>query len=337
MERKLAVIVPNLTEGHKDQIKAAAKRNGCELRFLQTPEEDSAYTNNCEIVFGHWPEIAKTSTALRWIATPFAGVDQFLPPQTQVFANPEALLTNSSGAYGVTIAEHTVMVLLSILRRDPEYRKIIAERGWKRGLAIRSVYGSRITLLGTGDIGQETAKRLRAFEPKSIIGINRSGSNPQNLFDSIKIARTKGNENRNGGGDEAGDWESVLSETDILIISLPGTKEAFHMLGKEQLAKLPDVAIVINVGRGSVIDQQALTEALQHGRLSAGLDVFEQEPLPQEDPLWAASNVFLTPHTAGNMTLTHTVDRIVEIFTENLDHYIKGEPLSHLVDRKKGY
>ena len=337
MERKLAVIVPNLTEGHKDQIKAAAKRNGCELRFLQTPEEDSAYTNNCEIVFGHWPEIAKTSTALRWIATPFAGVDQFLPPQTQVFANPEALLTNSSGAYGVTIAEHTVMVLLSILRRDPEYRKIIAERGWKRGLAIRSVYGSRITLLGTGDIGQETAKRLRAFEPKSIIGVNRSGKNPQNLFDSIKTAGTKGNENRNGGGDEAGDWESVLSETDILIISLPGTKEAFHMLGKEQLAKLPDGAIVINVGRGSVIDQQALTEELQSGRLSAGLDVFEQEPIPQEDPLWAASNAFLTPHTAGNMTLTHTVDRIVEIFTENLDHYIKGEPLSHLVDRKKGY
>lgn len=329
MERKLAVIVPNLTEGHKDQIKAAAKRNGCELRFLQTPEEDSAYTNNCEIVFGHWPEIAKTSKALRWIATPFAGVDQFLPPQTQVFANPEALLTNSSGAYGVTIAEHTVMVLLSILRRDPEYRKIIAERGWKRGLAIRSVYGSRITFLGTGDIGQETAKRLRAFEPKLIIGVNRSGSNPQNLFDSIKTAGTR--------GDGDGDWESILPETDILLISLPGTKEAFHMLGKEQLAKLPDGAIVINVGRGSVIDQQALTEELQRGRLSAGLDVFEQEPLPQEDPLWAASNAFLTPHTAGNMTLTHTVDRIVEIFTENLDHYIKGEPLSHLVDRKKGY
>ena len=329
MERKLAVIVPNLTEGHKDQIKAAAKRNGCELRFLQTPEEDKAYVQSCEIVFGHWPEVAKTSTALKWIATPFAGVDQFLPPQTQDFANPEVILTNSSGAYGVTIAEHTVMVLLSILRRDPEYRKIIAERGWKRGLAIRSVYGSRITLLGTGDIGQETAKRLRAFEPKSIIGVNRSGNNPGNLFDSIKTAGTH--------GDGDGDWESILPETDILIISLPGTKEAFHMLGKEQLAKLPDGAIVINVGRGSVIDQQALTEELQSGRLSAGLDVFEQEPLPQEDPLWAASNAFLTPHTAGNMTLTHTVDRIVEIFTENLDHYIKGEPLSHLVDRKKGY
>lgn len=337
MERKLAVIVPNLTEDHKDQIKAAAKRNGCELCFLQTPEEDSAYTYNCEIVFGHWPEIAKTSKTLQWIATPYAGVDQFLPPHTTEFANPEALLTNSSGAYGVTIAEHTVMVLLSILRRDPEYRKIIANKEWKRGLSIRSVYGSRITLLGTGDIGQETAKRLRAFEPKSIIGVNRSGKNPQNLFDSIKIAGTKGNENGNGGGDEAGDWESILPETDILLISLPGTKEAFHMLGKEQLAKLPDGAIVINVGRGSVIDQQALTEELQRGRLSAGLDVFEQEPLPQEDPLWAASNAFLTPHTAGNMTLTHTVDRIVEIFTENLDHYTKGAPLSHLVDRKKGY
>lgn len=329
MERKLAVIVPNLTEGHKDQIKAAAKRNGCELRFLQTPEEDSAYTNNCEIVFGHWPEIAKTSTALRWIATPFAGVDLFLPPHTTEFANPEAILTNSSGAYGVTIAEHTVMVLLSILRRDPEYRKVIAQKEWRRGLSIRSIYGSRITLLGTGDIGQETAKRLRAFEPKSIIGVNRSGSNPQNLFDSIKTAGTH--------EDGDGDWESILPETDILLISLPGTKEAFHMLGKEQLAKLPDGAIVINVGRGSVIDQQALTEELQRGRLSAGLDVFEQEPLPQEDPLWAVSNVFLTPHTAGNMTLTHTVDRIVEIFTENLDHYTNGAPLSHLVDRKKGY
>ena len=317
--RKMAAVLQELTEAQRERIRAAAEGHGFEIRFFSTAEEDPAYLNEAEVLFGHLPQTAKTAKGLKWICTPFAGVDQFLTENA--FANPEAALTNSSGAYGVTIAEHTVMMLLNILRRQPEYRRLVDAHEWRRDLTVRSVKGSRITLLGTGDIGQETARRLKAFAPAGLTGVNRSGGDPGG-FDRIVTAN---------------EWEKVLPETDVLIISLPGTKEAFHMVGAKQLALLPDGAVIINVGRGTVIDQEALIRELQSGRLSAGLDVFEKEPLAKDDPVWDTPNLLITPHTAGNMTLAHTVEKTVEQFLEDLENYCAGRPLKHLVDRTKGY
>ena len=320
MERKMAVAVPNLTEKHRAAIRTAAERSGFEVRFFGSPEEDPAFWGEAEVIFGHQPAAARTDAALKWICTPYAGVDQFLAPGA--FANPDAMLSNSSGAYGVTIAEHQVMMLLEILRRQPEYSKITAARKWERELKVRSIRDSRITLLGTGDIGQETAVRLRSFSPACLVGVNRSGINPGNLFDRILTGA---------------DWETALPETDVLMISLPGTRDTFHMVGAEQLALLPDGAVVINVGRGSVADQAALLRELARGRLYAGLDVFEQEPLLPDDPAWETPNLLITPHTAGNMTLDYTVNRIVELFLEDLDRYSRGDKPERLVDRDRGY
>ena len=320
MERKMAVAVPNLTEKHRAAIRTAAEHSGFEVRFFGSPEEDPAFWGEAEVVFGHQPAAARTDAALKWICTPYAGVDQFLAPGA--FANPDAMLSNSSGAYGVTIAEHQVMMLLEILRRQPEYSKITAARKWERELKVRSIRDSRITLLGTGDIGQETAVRLRSFSPACLVGVNRSGINPGNLFDRILTGA---------------DWETTLPETDVLMISLPGTRDTFHMVGAEQLTLLPDGAVVINVGRGSVADQAALLRELARGRLYAGLDVFEQEPLPPDDPAWETPNLLITPHTAGNMTLDYTVNRIVELFLEDLDRYSRGDKPERLVDRDRGY
>ena len=320
MQRKMAVTGQELTAAQREAIRMAAEKHGFEIRFLESAAEDPVFLQEAEVVFGHLPETAAASTALKWICTPYAGVDQFLKPGA--FANPEAILSNSSGAYGVTIAEHTVMLLLDILRRQPEYRKIVAAKEWKRDLTVRSIRGSRTTLLGTGDIGQETAIRMRAFSPANLTGVNRSGKNPGNLFDRILTGNA---------------WETVLPETDVLIISLPGTKEAYHMVGEKQLSMLPDGAVIINVGRGSVVDQAAMVKELKSGRLFAGLDVFEQEPPAKDDPLWDLPNVLITPHTAGNMTLAHTVKRIAEMFLEDLERYCKGEQPVHLVDRNRGY
>ena len=320
MSRKLAVYEPFLETGHKERMRAAAEKHGFEVRIIHSPEEEKGYLTECEVIFGHLPEIARASTELKWLCTPFAGVDQYLQPGA--FANPEAMLSNSSGAYGVTISEHVVMMLLDILRRQPEYRQIVAKHEWRRDLLIRSIKDSRITLLGTGDIGLETARRLKAFLPAGINGVNRSGLNPDNCFDRILTQET---------------WEQILPETDVLIISLPGTKESFHMVGERQLALLPDGAVIINVGRGSVIDQAALIRELKNGRLQAGLDVFEKEPLEKDDPVWELPNLLITPHTAGNMTLAHTVNRIVEMFLEDLDAYCAGQKPKRLVDRTRGY
>ena len=317
--KKMAVVVRELTEAQRERIRSAAEKYGFEVRFFDAPKEDPVYLTEAEILFGHLPQIARRSKALKWICTPYAGVDQF--SAEDAFANPEAVLTNSSGAYGVTIAEHTVMMILEILRRQPEYRRIVAAHEWRRDLTVRSIRDSRIMMLGTGDIGQETARRLKAFQPASLTGVNRSGRNPGG-FDRIMTAET---------------WEAALPETDILVISLPGTKEAYRMVGRKQLALLPEGAVVINVGRGTVVDQEALIRELKSGRLSAGLDVFEKEPPEEDDPVWEAPNLLMTPHTAGNMTLAYTVEKITEQFLEDLERYSEGKPMKHEVDRGRGY
>ena len=132
--------------------------------------------------------------------------------------------------------------------------------------------------------------------------------------------------------------DSVLPKTEILVMALPATKETNHILSRERIALLPEDAYVVNVGRGSAIDQEALMEALNGGHLAgAALDVVDPEPLPENDPLWDTKHLILTPHISGNLTLGYTCDRNVELFCEDLRNYAAGRRLKRLVDRKIGY
>lgn len=320
MNRSMIVVLPGMTEEHISRIRVAAERHGFDCSFFADPSENLSALEQAEVILGGDPFLSAHAPNLRWICSPSAGINQFIPDEA--FASPAVTLTNSSGAYGVTIAEHVIMLLLDILRRQPEYQGHVTGCEWFRGLPVRSIYGSRITMLGTGDIGQETTRRLRGFAPKGITGVNHGGRNPDGLFDRIlpgtEISR-------------------VLPETDILIISLPGTPDTYHMIAEEQLALLPDHAVIINVGRGSVIHEEALERELRKGRLFAGLDVFETEPLPPESTLWDCPRLIITPHVAGDTTLPHTVDRIVEMLLEDFENYCAGRPLIRTADRKKGY
>ena len=320
MTRKLAVALPMISEEQKQSIFNAAQAHGFDTVFYPNAAALAADAEDAEIILTNTAEPAKHAPKLRWFCTSNAGVDAFL--KEGVFASPDAVLTNSSGAYGVTIAEHIIMVTLEVMRRQQEYSAIVTRREWKRDLPVRSIKESRIALLGTGDIGREAAVRLRAFGPASLIGISRSGKNPDELFDCV-IRQPELN--------------SVLPQTDLLIISLPGTAETRHMLDIKRLALLPDGAIIVNVGRGSVIDQNALEKELRSGRLYAALDVFETEPLPRGDTFWDYPNLLITPHTAGNMTLPYTRQRIVELFLEDFENYCAGRPLERLIDLKRGY
>lgn len=320
MSRKLVTAIAALNESHRAQIAAAAQRHGFEALFFDSDAQAMPALADAEIIFGQSAALAQNSPRLRWLCTPSAGVNQFL--SEGIFASPDAVLTNSSGAYGVTIAEHVIMITLEMLRRQPEYTEIIRRREWVRNLPVRSIKGSRAALLGTGDIGQECALRLRAFGPASLIGVNRSGRNPRELFD--RIVRQEA-------------LDSLLPEVDLLIISLPGTPETLHMLDARRLALLPDAALVVNVGRGTVINQKALEAELRAGRLRAALDVFEQEPVPADDTLWDCPNLLMAPHVAGNMTLPYTKDRIVALFLEDFENYCAARPLARQVNLKKGY
>ena len=320
MSRNLIVVFPGLPERHAARILAAAGSRGFRCRFFTEVSGALPFLDSAEVVLGNSPDLSRNAPNLRWICSPFAGIDPFMAPDA--FANPSALLSCSSGAYGVTISEHVIMVTLEILRRRQEYQAHIRSREWVRRLPVRSIHSSRITLLGTGDIGRETVRRLRAFEPAQIVGVNRGGQNPGNLFD--RIVRSES-------------LDQVLPETDILIISLPGTRDTCRMVSGQQLRLLPDSALIVNVGRGCVIDQAALEKELRKGRLFAALDVFEQEPLPPDSSLWDCPNLNITPHVAGDTTLPHTVDRIVDLFLEDFENYCAGRPLQRLVDRGIGY
>ena len=318
--RKMLVEMGALEAPLRDRIAKACARHGFEVYFTETDAQAQPLLGDVEIILGASAALAENAPRLRWLCTPTAGVNQFAAPGC--FAAKDAVLSNSRGAFGATLAEHVLMVTLAMLRRLPEYGALTRARQWRHNLPQRSILGSRIVLLGTGDIGCETARRLRPFAPASIVGVNRSGAHPQGLFDAV--VTTQG-------------MDALLPETDVLILSLPGTRETEHLFNAERLTLLPDGALIVNVGRGSAIDTRALEAELRAGRLRAALDVFEMEPLPEDSSLWDCPNLLITPHAAGNHTLGHTRARIVELFLEDFENYCADRPLARQIDLKRGY
>ena len=323
MSRDICVYQEFLTDAHKAQIEAAASAAGFIPHYftLDQFEEAKACLQSCEVLYAHSVDLMRAAPAtLKWYCCSFAGVDPYCNDPS-IFANPDCLLTNSNG-YGVTIAEHVVMVLLMLLRRMPEYEEVVRNHGWSNQLPIRSIRDNEFTILGTGNIGVNVAERLRSMGAAKITGLSRSGR-PVSAFDEVlPIA----------------DLDRVLPRTKNLVMALPGTPETIGILTKERIARLPADACVINVGRGTAIDQDALMDALNNGRLSgAALDVMDPEPLPQDHPLWTTKNLILTPHVSGNMTLGYTCNVNVDMFCEDLANYAAGRPLKNLVDRTRGY
>ena len=318
-KRKIVLFYPAFTDKHKKQINECAEKYGFSCIFCVDREKAVHEAEDAEIVLAYETAVAKASKKLKWVCTPSAGVDHYY----DLIAGTDILLTNSSGAHSVTISEHIIMVTLEVMRKRMEYVRLASERKWEIGLPVRSIHGSRIVMAGTGNIGQETAKKLRAFEPESIIGINKGGSNPDGLFDRI-VPLTE--------------IDSILPETDLLIMSLPSTSETKRLMTEERLRKLPTSAYIVNVGRGDAIDEKALERILREGKLGgAALDVFEKEPLEPDNTLWECPNLVLTTHVAGNWTLPYTVDKVADFFTEDLINYCEERPLNKLIDINKGY
>ena len=320
MPGKLLVFLPVLEPRHREIIQAAAEKNGFQALFFEQEEEALSACGDAEILFTQSALIPARAPVFRWMCTPSAGVNTFV--HLDAFRSGRAVLSNSSGAYGVTISEHVVMTTLEMLRRQPEYDAIVSRREWVRSLPVRSILGSRVAVLGTGDLGREIARRFGAFAPASLTGVNRSGANPEGLFDRVV---------------PIGDLDGLLPDTDILIMTLPETHDTLGLLDARRLSLLPDQALIVNVGRGSAIDQAALEAQLRSGRLRAALDVFETEPVPADAPLWTCPNLLLTPHIAGNMTLPYTRERIVSLFLEDFDNYCSRRPLLRRIDISREY
>ena len=216
-----------------------------------------------------------------------------------------------------------IAVSLVMMRRLNEFMEETRAGQWFSPRAQHSIKDCRITVLGTGDIGTTFAKRAKAFEPAQIIGVCRSGKSSETVYDKVL---------------PVSELDKVLPETDLLAMSLPATPETKGILSRERMVLLPEGAYIVNVGRGSAIDEAALADNLESGHLAgAALDVFQTEPLPEGNRLWKTKNLLITPHVAGNMTLPYTKDKNVNMFLEDLRNYKEGRPLRYLVDRRLGY
>ena len=215
-----------------------------------------------------------------------------------------------------------------LMRQMYEYNKVINARCWVQDLPLRSIAGSSIAVIGTGDIGRNAAQRYRALGAESVTGFSRSGR-PAEGFDAVYSFSEF---------DRLFSDPAFAGNVDVLLLCIPGTPASRGLLSRERIAMLSDRTFIINVGRGMVIDQDALIEALRERRIAgAALDVVYPEPLPEDHPFWDAPNCIITPHISGDMGLPYTVDMTVDFFCEDLKRFAAGQPLMHLADVKKGY
>lgn len=317
---KIAVRMPFAEGAVKNRLEKTAQDLGYAIKFLGEQEPMISDIADCQILFGKIPTpLLKQVKELKWYQSPSAGVDGLTD---EVFPSPDVILTNGSGAYGVTIAEYQIMMLLMLMRHAPQYLEGQKTAVWKNLGDVRSIFGSTIVVVGTGNLGGEFAVRVQNMGAK-VIGVRRNGNSICAGFDEMyNIA----------------DIDKVLPRADVVAMNLPGTLETVGVLTAGRIGALKSNAIVLNVGRGSAIDQDALNEALRNGKIAgAGLDVTSPEPLPTDHPLWTAPNALITPHVSGNYSLEHTRDVLIDIFERNLKKFAKGETLDNIVDRKTGY
>ena len=199
---KILVVNKLLEQKHIEQIKEKTKNLGADVLFYGAEDEIPESDFDAEIIYGVAPKIVNSSKTLKWVCSPLAGVDLFMKPG--FFANEDCLLTNSAGAYGVSIAEHMVAVSLMLLRKLNEFFDETRDGKWLQPRAQKSLKDCRVTVLGTGDIGTTFAKRVRAFEPKRIVGVCRSGKSAETVYDRVL---------------PVGKLDTVLPETDILAMT----------------------------------------------------------------------------------------------------------------------
>lgn len=350
--KKTYVIAGFLTDEHKNRIRRTASECGFDLTFFDSYDEADGKVSDGEVIFCTRPDLLTQMPRLKWCQSANAGVDNMIA--TGVFDAGEVLLTNSSGAYGLAISEHIIMATLMLMRRMPEYSKIVQEGRWVHNLPIRSIAGSRIAIIGTGNLGSNAAKRFKALGAARVTGFSRSGRAAEGFDTVYKLdsggmdagaaseSGAAGAANESGAADAADahmkEFKELIAGTDVLVLCVPGTDETAGLLSRERIAALPCDVFVINVGRGSLIDQDALIEALNEGRIAgAALDVMVPEPLPLDHPLRSAQNCIITPHISGDYSLPHTADTIVGYFCENLKRYAAGLELINKVDLKRGY
>ena len=260
-----------------------------------------------------WPraEDMKNARSLRWFQSMWAGTEEYVGmlPQGICF-------TSSAGSNSRSVAEHMLASLLAVCRRLPTYRDSQKAHRWEDEGAMKTLLGATVLVIGAGNIGGEFAKMCQSLGARTV-GLKRTVRGEVPGFDQVDTM------------EKLDHW---LPQADVVDMSLPHTPETVGLMNEERLRRMKEGAILLNAGRGSALDQQALGTMMKEGKLwGAALDVTDPEPLPQDSPLWDIPNLLLTPHVAGGMRLEITRKNCIQQAQDNLRRYLAGEPLVNQV------
>ncbi len=311
--------VERLPEAQLAQIRAAAP----DMRVVMTTDqaEVEPLLGEIAIAAGWFPhDLLPRARRLRWLQEWGAGVDWLL--RHPEVAELDFTLTNASGVHAIPISEQILSYLLAFARGLPAAIRAQERRAWQapRRDQLFELAGKTMLLVGVGAIGARTAAIAAALGMR-VLGIRR---NPAGALPGVEAIY---------GPDRLYDF---LPEADCVVLTVPLSRATQGMIGERELRAMKPTSYLINIGRGGTLQQPALIQALREGWIAgAGLDVFEQEPLPATSPLWEMDNVIITAHYAG---LTPAYDqRALAIFLDNLRRYRAGEPLQNVVDKAAGY
>ena len=321
MNRKNALVLFPCDAATRRRLTEAAGEL-CDFHFMEPGENYREHLPDAHIIIGEpRNEDFAICQKLELMQSPSSGVNYYV----QGGAFPEsAILCSSTGCYGNIIAEHMLAMTLALCRRLPEYRDQQHRRQWNLLRYDKQLSGCTVLILGAGDIGTTLARWLRPMVGK-IIGVRRTVREYPGCFD-VMITLTE--------------LDDYLGEADIILCALPHTPETAGLLNADRLQKIKKDAVLVNGGRGSLLDQDALCTLLDAGHFwGVGLEVTSPEPLPAEHPLWDKPRLLITPHAAGNSFAPDSplVDRIWEHMIQNVTNYLRGKPLSSQVDFTTGY
>lgn len=315
----------NLAAEVLEQIRRLAP--DMEVLVTEDRSQMEAVLDEIEIAARRFPhDLILRAPKLRWVQQWGAGADWLLRyPQV---VQSDVIVTNASGVHPIQITEHIFALLLALARQlhlavraqiDHEWRRPSREADFL-DQSFFELANKTMLLIGVGAIGERTAQVAAAWGMR-VLGVRRHPQDPGPHLEAVY------------GPDRL---PSLLPEADFVVLTVPLTQETRHMIGESELRAMKSTAVIVNIGRGSTIDEGALVRALQEKWIAgAGLDVFETEPLPADSPLWDLDNVIVTAHYAG--LTPHYEERALNIFMENLRRYRAGEPLANVVDKELGY
>jgi len=327
------------TEDLLDSLRAVSPRVRVSQQTCHNAQEVAAALADhpeIEVLYTfHLPDNAlELAPRLRWVQLHSAGADHLLG--RPIMAS-DLLITTSSGIHATPIAEYVFASILAYRWRVPHWTACQRQARWPSGrwelYARPELRGSTLGILGYGSIGREVGRLGQAFGMR-VLALRRSAGRAEQGYAVPGTGDPDGTIPERFYPPEA--LHEMLAECDYVVVALPWTPDTHHLIAEAELRAMKPSAYLVNIARGAIVDEAALVRALREGWIGgAGLDVFEQEPLPADSPLWALENALLSPHVAG--FTPHYDRRAAALFAENLRRYLAGEPLLNLVDRARGY